>query len=265
MVADQVQIGQVIMNLCTNAVQAMGNVGTLELGLRGVTVMPLSRTRSSPESAGRYIRLSVKDDGPGIDPRDIDRIFDPYFTTKDVGEGTGLGLTVVDSVVRRHGGSVVVDSQLGKGTTFHVYLPLSEAATDRDTGGPESLPTGTEKILFLDDEEKLVRTYSKIMSDLGYNVIPCTSCRHALEVFEKESDRIDLVITDMTMPEMTGDLLAREMQKTRADIPIIICTGHSERIAESTAKELGIAGYALKPIAKRDIAVAIRKALDGQR
>lgn len=156
-----------------------------------------------------------------------------------------------------------VESEVGKGTTFHVYLPLADQEATEELDKQEHHPRGTERIIFVDDEKALVRSYSLALGSLGYDVIPCTSSREALDIFQKEPEQVDLIITDMTMPGMTGEVLTKEVQKIRPDTPIIICTGHSERIAEETVASLGIAGYAIKPIVKRDIAVTIRKVLDG--
>ena len=231
--------------------------------LENVSVEDQSDGSPPALAPGDYIHLAVSDTGQGIDPVNLEKIFDPYFTTKRLGEGTGMGLAVVRGIVASHRGAVTVHSHIGRGTTFHVHLPLAGEAAAQESESPQELPTGAERILFIDDEEGLVRAYAREISNLGYDVIPFTSSRQALEAFGKESDCIDLVITDMTMPEMTGDKLAKELQKIRPNIPIIICTGHSERLAEGTVRELGIAGYALKPIVKKDIAVTIRRILDG--
>lgn len=259
---DPAQLSQVIMNLCTNAYQAMGNGGTLSVDLMNSVVDRGSGLTIAELPAGQYVRLTVKDTGPGIDPEHLSRIFDPYFTTKKVGEGTGMGLAVARGIVTNCGGEIVVDSERGKGTAFHVYLPLADAEAAMRVDAPPSLPRGTERVLFVDDEAGLARAYSAAISSLGYSVITFTGPKEALERFREDRDAFDLVITDMTMPELTGEALTRELQKIRPDIPIIVCTGHSEEMAEETVRRLGIADYALKPISKPDIASTIRRALD---
>lgn len=261
--ADPAQISQVLMDLCTNASLAMGGRGAMRVMLRNIVADDRPENVVLPIPEGRCIRLSVSDTGPGIEPIVLDEIFNPYFTTKRVGEGTGLGLAVVYGIVASCEGGISVESGLGDGATFHIYFPIADEDVLEGVDGPARLPTGTERILLLDDEEGLVRAYSRALSSLGYDVVPCTIPEKALEIFRQEAARIDLVITDMTMPGMTGDRLIRKIQAIRPDTPIIVCTGHSERLAEEAVKELGIAGHALKPIVKQDIAVKIRKALDG--
>ena len=209
--------------------------------------------------------LTVNDTGYGIPRHLMDKIFDPYFTTKDTGEGTGLGLSVVQGIVKAHGGTITVDSEAGKRTTFHVYLPIiqGEEKPEEEAEGP--LPIGSERILFVDDEELLMDLGSQILERLGYEVVPQKSSIEALELFRSEPDRFDLVITDMTMPKMTGDKLARELMNIRPDIPIIMCTGHSKLISEKKAMEMGIRAFIGKPITKRAMAETVRKVLDAGR
>ena len=262
--ADPAQMHQVIMNLCTNAAHAMQeDGGVLEVGIGDVQV-----GSEDPETGyldllpGSYLRLTVSDTGYGIPRHLMDKIFDPYFTTKDTGEGTGLGLSVIQGIVKAHEGTITVDSEPGKGTTFHVYLPIiqGEEKPEKETEGP--LPTGNERILFVDDEELLIGLGSQRLERLGYEVVPKISSTEALELFRSEPDRFDLVITDMTMPKMTGDKLARELMKIRPDIPVILCTGHSKLISEKQAKEMGIRAFLGKPILKRAMAETVRKVLD---
>ena len=262
--ADPTQMHQVIMNLCTNAAHAMQEGGgVLEVGIGDVQV-----GSKDPETgyldlpSGSYLRLAVSDTGYGIPRHLMDKIFDPYFTTKDTGEGTGLGLSVVQGIVKAHGGTITVDSEPGKRTTFHVYLPLiqGEEKPEKEPEGP--LPTGSERILFVDDEELLIELGRQMLEMLGYEVVTKKSSIEALALFRSEPDRFDLVITDMTMPKMTGDKLARELMEIRPDIPIILCTGHSKLISEKKAKEMGIRAFVGKPITKRAMAETVRKVLD---
>ena len=262
--ADPTQMHQVIMNLCTNAGHAMQeDGGVLEVGIGNVQV----GTEDSGSGyldlpSGSYLRLTVNDTGHGIPRHVIDKIFDPYFTTKDTGEGTGLGLSVAVGIVKAHGGTITVYSEPGKGTTFHVYLPIVEDVErkEKETEGPP--PTGSERILFIDDEQALVEMGGQMLERLGYEVVTKQSSIEALELFRAEPDRFDLVITDMTMPKMTGDKLAQALMKIRPDIPIILCTGHSKLVSEEKAKDMGIRAFVMKPILKRTLAEAVRKALE---
>jgi len=265
--ADPTQIHQVIMNLCTNAYQAMRDHG----GILGVT---LKQEEISEEYAerfldigpGRYLKLEIDDTGSGIQPAIIEKIFEPYFTTKKKGEGTGLGLSVVHGIVKSHDGHISVYSEPGKGTTFKIYFPLYENAStagnnlNKKTG--TELPHGTERILVVDDEKAIVDLNSRILTKLGYQVTAVTSSNEALQLFTRQPDAFDLVITDMTMPIMTGFDLTRELLAMRADIPIILCTGFSETVNEQSAKDAGIKEYLMKPVERKNLAMAIRRALD---
>jgi len=261
--ADPAQMHQVIMNLCTNADHAMQEDG-------GVLEVEIGKVQVGSEDSGSgyldllsgsYLRLTVKDTGYGIPRHVIDKIFDPYFTTKDTGEGTGLGLSVAMGIVKAHGGTITAYSQPGKGTIFHVYLPIVEDVErkEKETEGP--LPTGSERILFVDDEQVLIEIASQMLEQLGYEVVSKKSSVQALELFRAEPDRFDLVITDMTMPHMTGDKLAQELMKIRPDIPIILCTGHSRLVSEAKAKDIGIRAFFMKPLVMRNLAETVRKAL----
>jgi len=262
--ADPTQMHQVIMNLCTNAGHAMQeNGGVLEVGIGKVQVgKEDSGSGYLGLPSGSYLSLTVSDTGHGIPRHVMDKIFDPYFTTKDTGEGTGLGLSVAMGIVKAHGGTITVYSESEKGTTFHVYLPLILEEERREKESDEPPPTGSERILFIDDEQALVELGGQMLERLGYKVVTKQSSIEALELFRAEPDRFDLVITDMTMPHMTGDKLARELMKIRPQIPIILCTGHSKKISEDKAKGLGIRAFVMKPILKRILAETVRKALD---
>ena len=280
--ADPSQMQQVIMNLCTNAGHAMQEEG----GVLGINLQNVSigdwRFRNSEfkdkekQSAirnpkfeigldpGPYLRLTVRDTGHGMTPDVKDRIFEPYFTTKEKGVGTGLGLSVVNGIIDSHGGTITVYSEPGKGSTFHVYLPLiQEEAIKPEIDEQARILTGNERILFIDDEPTIVEIGKQMLERLGYEVTTKTSSIEALELFRNNPDQFDLVITDMTMPKMTGDKLAKELMKIRPDIPIIICTGFSERISEEKAKGMGIKAFAMKPLVMQDLAKTVRKVLDG--
>jgi len=192
----------------------------------------------------------------------MERVFDPFFTTKGPGEGTGLGLSVVYGIVRDHGGAIDIASEVGKGTTFSVYFPLEEMEMPLQEHAPERIPGGSERILFVDDEAALVELGDIMLTSLGYHVTSRTSSIEALELFRARPHDFDLVITDMTMPNMRGNDLARKLLKIRPDIPIIVCTGFSEMITEEKARVLGIRRLVMKPIFKKDIARMIREVLE---
>jgi CheY-like chemotaxis protein len=192
----------------------------------------------------------------------IERIFDPYFTTKKKGVGTGLGLAVVHGIVRKSGGAIKVESEPGKGTAFHIYLPKAETHASIKAEEPTTVLRGSEKILFVDDEQMLVAAGQKALQHLGYTVVSRTSPIEALELFKAKPTHFDLVITDQTMPGMTGDILARELMRIRPDLPVIICTGYSQTVDEKKAKQAGIKALVMKPILINELANAIRRALE---
>jgi CheY-like chemotaxis protein len=209
-----------------------------------------------------YVKVTVSDTGQGIAPEAIDRIFDPYFTTKEVGNGSGMGLSVVHGIIKSHRGAISVESELGKGTTFSVLFPVVEKQADSEIETDEELPAGSERILFVDDEESMVFVGRYRLERLGYQVETQTSPVQALKLFQANPDQFDLVITDMTMPQMTGDILVREILKIRPDMPTILCTGFHEKIDEERAKGIGIRQYIEKPLNRRDLAKLVRKVLD---
>jgi len=262
--ADPTQIEQVIMNLCTNAYHAMRDRGgVLEVKLEEVVLEGEAHSRQLELPPGTYLALTVLDTGHGIDRAVIDRVFEPYFTTKATGEGTGMGLAVVHGIVKSHGGTITVDSEPGKGATFQVLLPRSEDAEVREEPKEVALPLGgTERILFVDDEPAIVDIGRRMLERLGYEVVTSTTGIKALEAFRKQPENFDLVITDMTMPKMTGDELATELLGIRPGIPIILCTGFSERITEEKAKEMGIRKFVMKPLVVGEMAEAVREMLD---
>jgi len=259
------QVHQVLMNLCINASQAMEvEGGILEVSLKDIQI---ERTPSIPElhlKPGNYIRIMMSDTGVGISPDIISSIFDPYFTTKDPGEGTGMGLATAHGIVETYGGRITVDSTLGKGTLFTIYLPVIKKRKEHQPYQTEELPSGTERILFVDDEAPIANMGNQILSRLGYCVSTRTSSVEALELFRSKPNDFDLVITDMTMPNMTGDTLSMEMIKIRPGIPIILCTGYSKKITDKAASAMGIKGFAYKPIVKADLAKTVREVLDGR-
>jgi PAS domain S-box-containing protein len=263
--ADATQIHQVLINLCTNASHAMlDDEGLLEIILRSKVLNEKTGEIPKGLSHGNYVEMIVKDSGSGIDPKIYDKIFDPYFTTKDVGKGTGMGLAVVHGIVKNHKGKIYVDSELGKGTTFTIVFPTISEQAQQNTEElfTKSNPSGKETILFVDDEEALVDMAKMILEKLGYTVQISTNPMNALALFEADPTLIDLVISDMTMPQMSGVKLSEKLREIQNDIPIIICTGHSSLIDEEKAKDIGISAFAMKPITMSEIAKLIRTVLD---
>jgi len=321
--ADPIQIHQVMMNLCTNAYHAMREKGgVLAVSLSNVDFGPPCPSWCDSESKmlmqskpglgqgrdvvgtgccacksglgqglrsadlekhhkhsafriphseielvpGSYLRLTVSDTGHGIEHADMERIFEPYFTTKGPGKGAGMGLAVVHGIARSHGGYITVYSEPGEGATFHVYLPrIDSSAIAPVTVSTESVPNGKERILLTDDEEQIVNMVQQMLERLGYHVTARTSSVEALEAFRTQPEKFDLVITDQTMPNMTGAELAQKLMGIRPDIPIILCTGFSEVIPEEKARAMGFQDYVMKPIVKSEMARIIRRVLDQEK
>jgi PAS domain S-box-containing protein len=265
---DPTQIHQVVMNLATNAAHAMHETGgTLGIELAGITLDERDATAIHDElPAGAYLKLTVSDTGRGIEPSILHRIFDPFFTTKEPGEGTGMGLAVVHGIVKSHGGVITVDSDPGKGTEFRVYFPAMEpeATMAASEASMRDFAKGKGRVLFVDDEEALTLLSGQLLSRLGYEVVTRTSSLEALEAFRANPDRFDLVITDQTMPRMTGIELAQEMLRIRPEVPIILCTGFSEAVTPEKAKSMGIREYLMKPLVMRQMADTISGLLDTQ-
>jgi PAS domain S-box-containing protein len=261
--ADPTQMHQVMMNLCTNSAHAMGERGgILNVELHNVDLDPQKAVQYPELNSGPYVRLSIIDTGHGMDSATMDRIFDPYFTTKEQDKGTGMGLAVVHGIIKGHGGGIRVQSKHGKGTRFDILFPVIGKQMESETEELKALPTGNEHILFIDDEETLIDLGESMLKKLGYRVETRTRPNEALEIFGAAPDRFDLVISDMTMPGMTGDILAAELMKIRSDIPVIICTGYSERIDEQKAGDLGIKGFIMKPFTIRGLSKTVRAVLD---
>jgi PAS domain S-box-containing protein len=259
--ADPTQIHQILMNLCTNATHAMREKGgVLKVGLSHERIdrgRSFSAHRLEP---GSYAKLTVADTGHGIDPAIMDRIFEPFFTTKAHGEGTGLGMSVIYGIIKSCGGAIDVVSEPGQGTMISVYLPLVEPMKTKESENIAEPLGGNERILFVDDEAALVDLGERLLRSLGYRVTARTSSIEALELFRARHMDFDLVFTDMTMPNLTGAELAKKMLAIRPDIPIILCTGYSEIMTEENAKDLGIRGYVMKPLSRKDIGKSLRDA-----
>ncbi|MDR3630471.1 MAG: response regulator, partial [Desulfocapsaceae bacterium] len=267
-IVDATQIHQVLVNLCTNAASAMEGKGILDVSLARVhlTESELADVAVLSElKPGPYLKITVSDTGYGMDEETMQSIFEPYFTTKDVGKGTGLGLAVAHGIVKRHGGEITVSSAPGCGSIFAVYLPMALITVVPAKAERESLPRGSEHILLVDDESMLVNMEGKILELLGYVVTATTSPSEALASFQSRPQEFDLVFTDFTMPGLTGIELADEILRIRPDMPIILCTGFSEKITEESMKKKGIAGPIMKPLDKRRIAHLIRSVLDSPR
>jgi len=261
--ANEVHMHQIVMNLCTNAHHAMkGAGGVLDVNLTAVAIQDEDAERYPGMNPGNYLKLSIADTGCGIPPDLINRIFEPYFTTKPTGEGTGLGLSTVHGIVKDHGGAIKVYSEAGAGTTFHVFLPVADTAAQGAVEQAEQLPTGDESILFVDDEKALIDLGRDLLGRLGYRVETRASSIDAIEAFRVNPQKYDLVISDMTMPEMTGDEMARKIKAIRPDIPIILCSGFSDRIHPHTAKAIGLSAMLMKPVTYADLAKTVRRALE---
>ena len=261
--ADPTQIHQVLMNLCTNAHHAMsGSGGVLRVRLQDLTIDAGFESRKLDLATGGYLCLQIEDTGHGMPEEVRARIFDPFFTTKERDEGTGMGLSVVHGIVKSHGGAITVHSKPGKGTTFAIYLPLIRSEAKTTAQPATELPTGDERILFVDDEKTLVDLGRQTLTRLGYHVVCRTSSIEALELFKNRPDQFDLVISDMTMPNLTGDRLARKIMNIRPGMPVILCTGFSEQISEGSAKEMGIREFILKPLVMDKLARTVRSVFD---
>jgi CheY-like chemotaxis protein/two-component sensor histidine kinase len=262
-IASSTQIHQLLMNLATNAGHAMAeNGGSLSVTLEKVSLDGEQSAKYQNLSHGNYAVITVEDTGQGMDEATMNRIFEPYFTTKEKEVGTGLGLSMVHGIVTKAGGEVTVESKLGIGTTFRVYLPSVVTAYAEKKEPPHPIPEGHECILFVDDEEVLVDIGQKLLEKLGYKVISATSPLEALDVFQARGEEIDLVISDLTMPNMTGDILARELMRLKPDIPVILCSGFSDKINRKNALDMGVREFVIKPLVLKKIADTIRKVLD---
>ncbi|MFZ5758868.1 MAG: PocR ligand-binding domain-containing protein [Thermodesulfobacteriota bacterium] len=260
--ADPSQVHQIIMNLCTNAFHAMEMTG----GVLSVSLKEKVVDSHAPDAGalvpGDYIELTVSDTGNGIGPDIFDQIFDPYFTTKEIGKGTGLGLAIVSGIIKSYGGAVTVESVLGQGATFRVYFPVIHEEAGKHDDQPVVISGGSEQILFVDDEEILAKMSRKMLERMGYAVTVHTSGSEALAVFMEDPDRFDLVITDQTMPGMTGIELAKQILAVRPVLPIILCTGFSSVVDEEDVRAAGIREFALKPLSREVIGRLIRKMCD---
>lgn len=262
--ANPTQMHQVLMNLCTNAAHAMKKgSGIMEITLENVNSNQEASQPYLNLNPGNYTKLTISDSGHGISAKHLDRIFDPYFTTKEKGEGTGLGLAVVHGIVKSHNGIISVESEEGRGTTFELFFPSAGPSTPMvEVDSNEHLPKGNERILLVDDEKQIVDIARRILTNLGYQVIGTTSSPAALETFKAQKGAFDLVITDLTMPKMNGFELAREIKIIKPDIAIILSTGFKKNVTESKLNNAGIKELIEKPFLPRDLAIMVRQVID---
>jgi len=262
--ADPTQIHQVLMNICTNAAHAMDDDGgTMTVSLCGENLTEEDLYDDPSLEPGAYLKITVADTGCGIQPEIIDKIFDPYFTTKSIGKGSGMGLAMVHGIVNKHGGMVRVESKPGKGTAFHIYFPLISTEQLPEAYHDETpIKGGTERILVVDDEKSITTVIQQRLQKLGYQVTTETSSKNAFELFQAAPDSFDLIITDQTMPEMTGEMLTRNILAIREDIPIILCTGYSSKVDQDKARDIGMKAFIMKPVEKRSLAYTVRRVLD---
>jgi PAS domain S-box-containing protein len=264
--ADPTQIHQILMNLCTNAAYAMREKGgLLEVSLVDVDLNSQDTDHIPDLEPRQYVKLVVSDTGTGMESSVKERILEPYFTTKDKGEGTGLGLAVVHGIVKSYDGAITVDSEPGKGTVFQIFLPLIKGKISSKSTSATQPPRGNERVLLVDDEMSILKVQQQMLERLGYRVDISESGLAALEVFRGDPGGFDLIITDYTMPEMTGTDLTKAVMNIRDDIPVILSTGFSEHINEEKAKALGIRAFVMKPIVMNEMAETIRKVLDGNK
>ena len=263
LLGDPTQIHQITMNLCTNAYHAMEETGgTLSISLKRKSLSPQDVKGIPDGQPGDFLQLTVKDTGQGIEPQIKDRIFEPYFTTKATGKGTGMGLAIIHGIIKSYQGFILCQSQIGVGTEFTVYLPILETTIENTQQKVEPLIGGTEHILVVDDEYLLAEMLRSMLSRLGYQVVALSKTKEALSAFEAKPNEFDMMITDLTMPEMTGIELARQIHMIRPDLPIILCTGYSSVISEEQARGIGIKGFAHKPLIKKEFASLVRRILD---
>jgi len=264
--ADETMIHQVVINLCTNAFHAMEkNGGTLKVILTTAAIGKKDLQNFPDLDPGNYIKLVVGDTGHGMDETTKGRVFDPYFTTKKSGEGTGLGMSLVHGIVKDHGGTIKLYSEVNVGTTFQIFFPLDESpGLEPGLETIINMPHGNEKILLVDDETLLLNLGKELLEGLGYKVQTRSSSIDALEAFRARPDNYDLIFSDLTMPHMAGDVLAKEIKGLRPDIPIIICTGYSTKINEGKFRDIGINAVLMKPVTFQEMADAVRKTLDNR-
>jgi len=261
---DPTQLHQVIVNLCTNAIQSMAATGgTLEVNLREANLTDQSGIALPKFKPGLYVELQIRDNGPGMPDQVVKRVFDPFFTTKGDGQGSGLGLSVAQGIIHNHSGGMTVDSSAGTGTTFLIYLPVIERPRQPAVAADKVLPTGNEHILFVDDEQAITHFCRQMLQGLGYRVSIYTDEEEALEQFRSNPRQFDLVITDLAMPHISGDDLARLIWQIRPGMPVVLCTGFGLTLDRESALAMGFSAYVTKPILRGALARTVRRVLDG--
>jgi len=236
--------------------------GVLQVDLTSVDLSSGDLPNEPDLKPGAYVHLAIKDNGMGIDKKNLARIFDPYFTTKEVGKGSGMGLAVVIGIVKSHDGIITVRSTLEEGTVFDVYFPKIAEQSQPRSNVSKVAPRGTERILIVDDEKDMVFMLAQVLERLGYQVTTKTNSQEAFELFQSQQNSFDLVITDQTMPGFTGDQLAKKIMDIRPDMPIVLCTGYSSRMDAQQADFMGIHAFVMKPINNTEFAITIRQVLD---
>ena len=263
--ANPTQIHQIVMNLCTNAYHAMEqNGGILEITLNDYELSQEDLHEHQDVHPGSFVKLRISDTGTGIDPDIWGRVFDPYFTTKGVGKGSGMGLSIVHGIVTSYGGFITRENNISKGTIFSVYFPAIDQEIVPESKLDDVAPPGNEHILLVDDEVMLAELGKTMLENLGYKVTMCTNSLEALAIFRNQPNRFDAVVTDQTMPGITGMELAGRMLQLRPHLPIILCTGYSNLVNEEQSRNLGIKGFAMKPVTIQNIAMLLRKVLDNR-
>ena len=265
-ICDPSQIYQVVINVCTNAGQAIRDIGQIELTLEATKIDGIE-CFDGTKLHGNYAKLTITDDGAGMDGETQSKIFDPFFTTRDSAQGTGLGLSIVYGIVRHSAGGIVVSTQQGKGSTFEVFLPLTDEVSESSTVSTGSVEDyqGSENILFVDDQEFVTKAVKNCLEQLGYSVTDVLDGQTALDIFTKDPDFFDLVVTDQTMPKMRGDSLARKLLKLRPALPIILCTGYSEAVSSAGSKAIGISALLHKPTEPEKLGRVVREVLNKAR
>jgi PAS domain S-box-containing protein len=263
-IGNSTQINQLLINLCNNSIDALPEKGgTISIELLNATIDIQQTKHHTKLNPGQYAKLMVSDNGTGMDTAILDRVFEPYFTTKDIGEGTGIGMAIVHGIVESHGGAIAVDSKPGLGTTFTIFFPAHEGILEQKTDEVDIIPVGDEYILYVDDEPSIAILGKRLLESLGYTTESTTDPEKALDMVRNDPNKFDLLITDMAMPNMTGDQLVIETLKIRQDMPIIICSGYSAKISEKEVADIGVHSYIMKPINKSELAKMVRKVLDG--
>jgi len=263
--ADASQMQEILVNLCNNAVQAMDEKGELIISLEPVELSPKEISVEYDALPGRYAKMSVQDTGCGMPAEMLDKIFDPFFTTKEDYEGAGMGLATVQGIVAQHGGVIKVNSIPDQGTVFNFYFPMVDGIVTELETEDSSLPRGTERILFVDDDEMLASLGERLLTQHGYQVTKMFESSEALKLFAANADRFHLVITDQTMPDLTGEELIQEVKKISPDMPTILCTGYSSKVDEDKAEELGINAFLMKPLDLPKLLQTVRRVLDGDK